>query len=88
MGAPLVSLSSNNPIVMCLGFQVANKKLTTTTKTSWAPFRHPQIKLVGSCQAFCQGKLHEFSQCLVHQCKKNLFSENLFGQKAHLWVQL
>ncbi len=38
MVAPLISWASNNPTVMCFCSQLAKRKFTTTTKTSWLPF--------------------------------------------------
>ncbi len=36
MTTPLVSLAWNNPIMMCFGFELLKRKLTTIVKTSWA----------------------------------------------------
>jgi hypothetical protein len=38
MATPLLSLASNNPIVMCFNSQLLEKKLTTTAKNIMGPF--------------------------------------------------
>ncbi len=42
----LILIASNNPIIICLGYQFASKKLTTNAKISWAPLDIHNSKLV------------------------------------------
>ncbi len=60
-----------------LGLPSSGHKINNYCKNIMSPFGHSQIKSVSGYQAFCQGKLHKFGQCHVHQCGKNLFDENL-----------
>jgi len=42
----VILIASNNPIVICLGYQFASRKLTTNAKISWAPLDIHNSKLV------------------------------------------
>jgi hypothetical protein len=42
----VILVASNNPILICLGYQFASRKLTTNAKISWAPSDIHNSKLV------------------------------------------
>ncbi len=66
MVAPLISWASNNPTVMCFCSQLAKRKFTTTTKTSWPPFDIQRSKVHVVVMHFTKASYTYFLKVLLN----------------------
>jgi hypothetical protein len=70
---PLVSLTSNNPMVTCLTSKLLNMKLVTTMNMSCIdPFNIHKSKVQVIDKHKSNPQLHIDDHCFLQQCKHNL----------------
>ncbi len=88
MATPLVSLVPNNPIMMCFGSQLLEKKLTTITKTPWVHFDIQRLYVH-------VGNKHSTKVLFTNALKTHLIKAFYLGkftfkhnQRFNLWKQI
>lgn len=96
MATPLVTIASNSPIMMCLGSQMVDIKLTIITKTSCGPLDICKLIVQVVVKHFAWGSCTNLVNVIFINVKKTYLVKTsmdkklTFGhnERANLWNQI